>query len=225
MQSIQTGRACGSRNMPSKFCEEEHSQNKVNYRKDHIVDHGFNLVGRIRPGAFDCTSDISCSCRKCSCTEQSCQQENHDEPTENLLVLCHTKPPFFSWKKKGRGELLPRTNIYPEQAARHSPTACLFSDFVAANTYIVSAGSLCSCVSWNCARIISSNASLASLQKTEYIGNPFSAVYSYGSGSRPCFHEKVFFCLHKLLDRPLPCFASICQDRLDMMFIFCGEKC
>ena len=95
-------------------------------------------------------------------------------------------------KKKGRGELLPRTNIYPEQAARHSPTACLFSDFVAANTYIVSAGSLCSCVSWNCARIISSNASLASLQKTEYIGNPFSAVYSYGSGSRPCFMKKYF---------------------------------
>ena len=39
--------------------------------------------------------------------------------------------------------------IYPEQAARHFPTARFFSDFVTVNAYIVSTGPLSSCVSRN----------------------------------------------------------------------------
>ena len=107
----------------AQFGEEEHSQNKVNHGKDHIIDNRFDLGGCVRPSAFNGTSHIPGSCRKCGYRKHDGQHHYHYDRTEHLFRFHHQIPPFFAEKRKAAG-VFPRMDDLSRtgrEALSHGP--------------------------------------------------------------------------------------------------------
>jgi len=116
----------------AQFGEEEHSQNKVNHGKDHIIDNRFDLGGCVRPSAFNGTSHIPGSCRKCGYRKHDGQHHYHYDRTEHLFRFHHQIPPFFIEKRKAAGRYTPavqRSNLNKPQGNSHGLSLfCFYFD-------------------------------------------------------------------------------------------------